>query len=237
MTVFLGIKFDDHLNLNQAAEEIISSKKVFVVTPNVDHVVSYHESPDYHDSIQEATHVLCDSRVLSLLAKVFTKSRISNVVPGSDLTKKLVEQYPSKLGQVLLIGGEQGDDLYLTSRYSGLRIKQIIPPFGLRKNNKLREDVIKQAGMTKADTVLLAVGSPQQEMIAAMLWERNNEIRILCIGASVDFLTGRQRRAPMVFQRLHLEWFYRLCSDPKRLIKRYLYRDMKIFSLIFSLRK
>ena len=53
----------------------------------------------------------------------------------------------------------------------------------------------------------------------------------LCIGASLDFITGRQRRAPRVVQRLGLEWAHRLASQPGRLWRRYLVDGPKIFRL------
>lgn len=236
MTRLLGIEFNDHLTLEEAAESILTSRKAFVVTPNVDHVVSYHESQDYRDSIQNATHVLCDSRVLSSLAKIFMKTSLRNVVTGSDLTKYLIENCSTRLGHVLVVGGKCGDADMLASHHDGLSVSQLIPPFGLKKDRKMRETLVEEVSAAKADTVLLAVGSPQQEMIATMLWECPANARLMCIGASVDFLTGRQLRAPAVFQRLSMEWLYRLFSDPKRLVKRYICRDMKIFLLIFASR-
>ena len=53
----------------------------------------------------------------------------------------------------------------------------------------------------------------------------------LCIGASLDFITERQRRAPRVMQRLSIEWVHRLASDPKRMWRRYLLEGPRIFLL------
>jgi exopolysaccharide biosynthesis WecB/TagA/CpsF family protein len=76
----------------------------------------------------------------------------------------------------------------------------------------------------------LAVGSPQQEMLAALLRQRGIARGLaLCIGASLNFLTGRERRAPLWMQRLSLEWLYRLARDPRRLWVRYLVRGPRIF--------
>jgi UDP-N-acetyl-D-mannosaminuronic acid transferase (WecB/TagA/CpsF family) len=54
----------------------------------------------------------------------------------------------------------------------------------------------------------------------------------LCIGASINFLTGVERRAPKWMQRIGMEWLYRLVHDPVRLAKRYLVRGPRIFSLL-----
>jgi exopolysaccharide biosynthesis WecB/TagA/CpsF family protein len=83
---------------------------------------------------------------------------------------------------------------------------------------------------------LLAIGSPQQETIAQLLKARGRAKGMaLCIGASVNFLTGDERRAPQWMQKLGCEWLYRLLQDPKRLAKRYLVRGPRVFSLLRKL--
>jgi exopolysaccharide biosynthesis WecB/TagA/CpsF family protein len=59
----------------------------------------------------------------------------------------------------------------------------------------------------------------------------------LCIGASIDFLTGKQRRAPLWVQKAGLEWLHRLLSDPRRLTSRYLIECPRIFYLIWAKRR
>jgi len=79
----------------------------------------------------------------------------------------------------------------------------------------------------------LAVGAPQQEVIAQMLKTRAVARGLaLCIGASINFLTGVERRAPHWMQRIGMEWLYRLAQDPGRLAKRYLLRGPRVFSLL-----
>jgi hypothetical protein len=55
----------------------------------------------------------------------------------------------------------------------------------------------------------------------------------LCIGASIDFLTGKQHRAPVWLQKVGLEWLHRLLSNPRRLAFRYLIECPRIFHLMF----
>ncbi len=54
----------------------------------------------------------------------------------------------------------------------------------------------------------------------------------LCVGASINFLTGDERRAPGWMQRLGIEWLYRLLQDPRRLAARYLLRGPRVFGLL-----
>jgi N-acetylglucosaminyldiphosphoundecaprenol N-acetyl-beta-D-mannosaminyltransferase len=76
----------------------------------------------------------------------------------------------------------------------------------------------------------LAVGSPQQERVAELLQRRGKARGLaLCVGASINFLTGVERRAPRWMQHAGLEWLYRLLRDPRRLASRYLVRGPRIF--------
>jgi exopolysaccharide biosynthesis WecB/TagA/CpsF family protein len=52
---------------------------------------------------------------------------------------------------------------------------------------------------------------------------------VLCVGASIDFVTGKQQRAPVWMQRLGIEWLYRLGQNPRRLARRYLIRSPRFF--------
>jgi N-acetylglucosaminyldiphosphoundecaprenol N-acetyl-beta-D-mannosaminyltransferase len=76
----------------------------------------------------------------------------------------------------------------------------------------------------------LAVGSPQSEILSLRASQAGGCTGVaLCIGASIDFLTGRQARAPRWMQRAGLEWAHRLFSEPRRLWRRYLVEGPKIF--------
>jgi exopolysaccharide biosynthesis WecB/TagA/CpsF family protein len=80
---------------------------------------------------------------------------------------------------------------------------------------------------------LIAVGSPQQEVLAHALQQRGKASGLaLCVGASIDFLTGAEQRAPLWMQRQGLEWLYRLVQNPGRLAKRYLGGAPRLIELL-----
>jgi UDP-N-acetyl-D-mannosaminuronic acid transferase (WecB/TagA/CpsF family) len=79
----------------------------------------------------------------------------------------------------------------------------------------------------------IAVGSPQQEMLAQRLQARGIARGLaLCVGGSINFLTGLERRAPRWMRRLGFEWFFRLLQSPGRMTWRYLIRGPRIFALL-----
>ena len=56
------------------------------------------------------------------------------------------------------------------------------------------------------------------------------DVRIwMALGATIDFEAGNIKRAPEIFQKLYMEWFYRFLKEPKRMFKRYFVDDMQFF--------
>jgi exopolysaccharide biosynthesis WecB/TagA/CpsF family protein len=71
-------------------------------------------------------------------------------------------------------------------------------------------------------------------------WVGSRPDWILCVGASIDFIVGEQKRAPKIFTRLGLEWFYRLVKNPKKFFLRYLtavWPSLKLVIRSFSMRR
>ena len=103
---------------------------------------------------------------------------------------------------------------------------------GLRHNEHARNEVIEFIESENPHLVLLTVGAPQSEIIAAALGSRSRVGGVaLCVGASLEFLTGAKRRAPRTLQVLSLEWAFRLLSEPRRLWRRYLLTGPRIIAI------
>jgi len=104
------------------------------------------------------------------------------------------------------------------------------PPFAPLTPSE-REAVIARINDSGAGLVFVGIGSPKQEHFA---WEQKDRIRgvQLCVGAAFDFIAGTKRRAPDAMQRLGLEWLHRLCSEPRRLWRRYLATNSRFVTLL-----
>ena len=85
--------------------------------------------------------------------------------------------------------------------------------------------------------VFIAVGSPRQERLAAALAATGQAAGVgLCVGASLAFLAGVEKRAPAWMGRHGLEWLYRLASDPRRLARRYLLDSPRVVPMLLRAR-
>ena len=233
MNKFLGISFNDELGIDEVVTKVITEDSMFIVTPNVDHVVSFHDVSDarYKESIAKANLVLCDSNIIRLLSQISPGRKISNVIPGSDLTSSLICSNGSKIGRVVIIGGSEGDKVHLTHQYEVNIVKQIVPSFGFIKSESEVNRIIDQILEVEFDVMFLCVGSPQQEILASRVFSIKPSGTLICVGASLDFIMGREARAPKFFRKLSLEWFYRLIVNPRKMFLRYLVRDMKVFGI------
>jgi len=235
---FLGVEFDI-LSERQVIDRLglVTAETPFgyIVTPNVDHVVrldSEGSEPAVGAAYASAELCVCDSRVLALLAR-FRRIRLP-VVTGSDLTAALLEKVLAQGDRIAIVGGSPDLVRRLSRRYPHLEFIQHSPPMGLRRDLAAQAAAAAFIVQAKCRFTFVAVGSPQQELIAARV-EGGTGFG-LCIGAALEFLTGDQVRAPMVLRRTGLEWAYRLVSDPRRLWRRYLVEGPQVFLLAWRWR-
>lgn len=230
---FLGIDFDC-LSFSAVMGRLANVTDLtafsYLVTPNVDHVVMVNREPTRRRLYDRAVFCLCDSRILGRLGRL-AGIRLP-VVPGSELTRQMFSRLILAGDRIAIVGGNEHTLVALRSRYPGVEFVQHLPPMWLRTNASARQEAARFIATSRARFTFIAVGAPQQEMIAAETLDFTEATGLaLCVGASLDFLTGQQRRAPAWVQRLGFEWAYRLVRDPKRLWRRYLIDDIKVFPI------
>ncbi len=200
----------------------------YIVTPNVDFATRAAANADVARLYDGASLQLCDSRILALLAK--TKGVALDCYPGSDLVADLLAT-PGAL-RIAAVGPSAEDWARLTARYPTARLS-LIPSMVMEPGDAAWHVAVHAARDATWDVLLLCLGSPKQERFAEALTHAGRDRgTALCVGASIDFLTGRQRRAPVWVQAWRLEWLHRLLGNPRRLWRRYLLDGPRIVSLL-----
>ncbi|CAM2077818.1 MAG: WecB/TagA/CpsF family glycosyltransferase [uncultured Clostridium sp.] len=232
----------DNLTMNEAVQKIeqliLSKKPSYVVTPNVDHIVKLEKDKEFQEVYKEADLILTDGMPLIWISKM-KKTPIKEKVSGSDLFPEVCKLAANKGYKVFLLGAAEGVAAKaaenLKEKYKGLNIVGTYSPsYGFEKNEEEIQQIIKMINEVKPEVLAVGLGAPKQEKF---LYNYRNQLNVpvaLAIGASIDFEAGNIDRAPEWMQRSGLEWFYRLCKEPKRMFKRYLVDDMKIFKLVFK---
>jgi exopolysaccharide biosynthesis WecB/TagA/CpsF family protein len=214
-----------------------TQKYGYVATPNVDGLIRLRESASFREAYAQAAYVLLDSRVAAFLFRLFYRVRVP-VSPGSDITAALLHQVINPDDRVVIIGSTEEQAQTLRNRFGLKRLLHHNPPMGF-----IRDPIAVEACLQYIEAAspfrfcLIAVGDPQGVIIAHRLAGRKKARGLaLIIGASIDFITGKQRRAPTWMQRIGFEWMYRLMRDPRRLARRYLVRGPKFFGYISTSR-
>ncbi len=238
---FVGVSFDiaDLATMLEAVSARTAADRfAYIVTANVDHVVRLHETEGRHRdrfaaSYRQADWRLCDSRILSRLARL--RGRSLPVVTGSDLTARIFAEVVDPGDHIAVIGGDEDVAEALCGKYPALHIHFHFPPMGLADNLEAQRAAAAFVARVKPRFTFLAVGSPQQELLAALISQTEGATGTgLCIGAAIAFVTGHSRRAPLWMQRAGLEWLDRLMIEPTRLWRRYLVEGPRVFRIAFS---
>lgn len=211
-----------------------------LVTPNIDHLVKLQKDIEFYKSYQKADWIVCDSKILHLISKLFGKG-FEEVIPGSSFFPAYCDYHKdNEEVKIFLLGAASGIALTAMKRINKRVGRKIVvgahsPSYGFEKDEKECSEIINQINNTKATVLVVGVGAPKQEnWINKYRNEFTNINLFMGLGATIDFEAGTLKRAPIIFQKLSLEWLYRLLKEPKRLWKRYLVDDMPFFWLILK---
>jgi exopolysaccharide biosynthesis WecB/TagA/CpsF family protein len=206
----------------------------YIVTPNVDHLIRYHDDPNFRRLYAAASYVLLDSRFLARLLSLFKRQGPIRVCTGSDLTVEIFTHLIRPSDRIVLVGATASQAMALRRTFRLEALHHIEPPMGFITDTAAVEACLRDIeAASPFRFCFLALGSPRQEMLAYQLKARGRARGLgLCIGASINFLTGAERRAPPWMQRLSLEWLFRLLRNPRRLAYRYLIRGPRAFWLL-----
>jgi N-acetylglucosaminyldiphosphoundecaprenol N-acetyl-beta-D-mannosaminyltransferase len=210
----------------------------YVVTPNVDHVVLLEKNPAFKQAYDHAAMVVADGRPVVLASRILGKA-LPETVPGSDLVPNIFERFQQQqlplriylLGAMPGVGEVAAANIKAT--WPMVEVVGILSPdFGFEKDPAYCDRICQSVAEAKADLLVIGLGAPKQE-----IWVDKHAHKLpvkvaLCVGATIDFLAGNKPRAPMWMRKFGLEWLHRMCSEPKRLVKRYAV-DAIIFPRLF----
>jgi N-acetylglucosaminyldiphosphoundecaprenol N-acetyl-beta-D-mannosaminyltransferase len=217
----------------KVASEFGTDKFGYVVTPNTDHLIRWHQDEEFRGYYTDSSYILLDSRFLALVFRTLRGDQ-APVCPGSDLAERLLARVIQPQDRVVLIGAKESQARKLEELYGLRNLHHFNPPIGFANDPAAVEECLTYIERhSPFRFCLLAVGTPRQEMMAQALRARGVARGLtLCVGAAINFLTGGERRAPLWIQRLGFEWLYRLVTQPTRLGHRYLIRGPRVFPLI-----
>ena len=212
----LGVGFD---NLDKAeavdfAYGLIDGKSHRIVTPNSEIVYEARKNEELK-AVLNASDLVVPDGVGVVLASKILRRKLKCKVAGIELGEALIAKMAESGKSLFLLGAKPGvaeaAAAKLQEKYPGLVIAGVHD--GYFKDD---EAPIKAINESKADVCFVCLGAPKQE-----LWMAKNKDKLNCLmlglGGSLDVFAGNVQRAPKIFIKLGLEWFYRLCKEPWRI--------------------
>lgn len=233
----------DHVTFDEAVNRVEQMVRAgrggYILTPNVDHVVLAETDDALCRAYAEADLALVDGMPLLWLSRSLGHP-LPEKISGSDLMLPLLRRAALRSWRIYLLGGEPGVGELAASRLvreiPGLQIVGVdAPPYGFDGDRDLEQRVLNTVVAARPDLVFLALGCPKQELCAHRWRSVVAPAVLLGIGAGLDFLAGKVRRAPAWMSQAGLEWAYRLRQEPLRLAKRYLWRDLRIVPIVWRM--
>ena len=217
-TEIMGVGFDD-LTLDEAAKAAAGMIEAggfhYVVTPNPELVDRARREEPFRQALNGADLVLPDGIGVVYAAKILGRP-LKGRCPGIDFAGKLMEHMSRTGLRLYLLGAKPGvaeaAAARLEAKYPGLVICGTHD--GYFKEDGPVAEAIRAA---EADVVFVCLGAPKQEYWMVKNGPATGAKLMAGLGGSLDVFAGVVERAPEAWQKLGLEWLYRLTKEPKRI--------------------
>ncbi len=216
------------IDLNEALEQVSfltkSDSGAYICVSNVHMCMEVYDSTKFATVVNNADLVIPDGKPLSWAQKLLGHENAKQV-RGQDIMNALCALSAEKGLKLGFYGGSSNELLdkvksKLTKSYPEIVIEYAFsPPF---RSLTAEEDaeVVNAINNAEVDILFVGIGCPKQERWMA---EHKDELNcvMLGVGAAYDFIAGEKKHAPRWIQKIGMEWLFRLCSEPKRLWRRY----------------
>ena len=237
----MGLPFDrvDHATLARLfLEGVRAGDGGWVVTPNLDILRQFTTSRESRELVLAATHRVADGLPI-VWASRLAGTPLPERVPGSDLVLSLPRAAARAGLPVFLLGGNPGAAAAAARRLEALcpglqSVESYCPPFGFEDDPEELDRIKRALQGAQPALVLVGLGFPKQERLISSLRSELPRAWFVGVGISLSFLAEEQPRAPVVLQRLGLEWMHRLLHEPRRLFRRYVVQGIPFGLRLFG---
>lgn len=208
--------------LNQIHFAIENRQSLHIGVVNAAKVVNMHRNPELGVDVKSSDIILADGIAIVWASKLLGRP-LPERVTGIGLMEGIFNRGMSHGYRVYCLGATEE-----VSKSVAECLEQDYPGVVLagRRNGYFGDEeealVAKDIAESHADVLLVAITSPKKEQFMAR-WNEMMQIPVVHgVGGSFDVMAGKVERAPEFWQKLGLEWLYRVKQEPRRLWKRYL---------------
>ncbi|MBR3576987.1 MAG: WecB/TagA/CpsF family glycosyltransferase [Clostridia bacterium] len=218
----LGVNISS-ANVSEAAQMILDSfssgKKISVFTPNSEIILSAYKDENFKNIINSASLCTADGIGVIYASKIFG-TPIPERCSGYDISLELIKQMSKTGSSVYLFGASPG-----VAETAKKKIEEANPGINIVGYHdgyfdaEEEKNIINDINEKKPNLLFVCLGSPKQEK---WIYDNLDKLDInaaLGLGGCLDVYAGNVKRAPKIFIKLGLEWFYRLIKEPKRFFR------------------
>lgn len=218
----LGVPVDC-VNMRESLEIIdrmmAGEKAEAVIAVNPEKVIKAQGDQVLLARLRQAGLLIPDGIGLVLAARMLGLGRMERV-PGSELMPAICAMAARKSYRIFLYGAAPDVNRkareVLAERYPGIQIAG--GRDGYVKDEEM-PNLIDEINASAAQILFIALGSPKQELWMEKYLPQLNVKICQGVGGTFDVIAGKVKRAPLIFRKMQLEWFYRLASQPRRLLR------------------
>lgn len=212
----------------KAADEIIANAEAnrsFAVSALAVHgLIESYRNPALKEKIEKIDLIVPDGQPIKWAMNFFYRTRLKERVYGPTLTLKVLERANDKGLKVFLFGSKE-DTLnrllaFIHKNFPNVQVVGVHPDRFRDATAEEDANDVEKINQSQAHIVLVGRGCPRQEIWVSDHLGKINAA-MLAVGAAFDFHAGVTCQAPPCMQKYGLEWLFRLCTEPRRLWKRY----------------
>ena len=213
----LGVGFDNVTlegAVAAAGEMLAEGGFHYAVTPNAEFVQRAEKDEAFRTALNKADLVLPDGIGVVHAAKILGRP-LQGRVPGCDFAAALAGQLAKTGGRLFLLGAKPG-----VAEQAARNLQASHPGLIVcgTHDGYFTDDgaVVEQIRAAGADVVFVCLGAPKQEYWMIQNGPDTGASFLIGLGGSLDVFAGTVKRAPAAWQKLGLEWLYRLLMQPSR---------------------
>lgn len=217
--------------VSELEERVKENKKTFIVTANPETLMIANSNEKFDECLMNEETIIVPDGIGVVKGARMLNYDLEETITGVGLCKKLFEIGNREEKSIYLFGAK--DEVVkklketLEKEYPKLKIVGIENGYVQNK-----QEVFEKIKKVKPDIILVALGIPGQELLIQDNYDDFEKGVFMGVGGSFDVLSGSKKRAPEFFVKTHLEWLYRITTEPKRL-KRFFNSNIKyVFKII-----
>lgn len=203
--------------LKKLEDFLEEDKNHLLFTPNPEMVMRARKNKNFENVLNSGDLVVADG-IGVVLASKLNKVKLNERVGGCDLTLALLDNLNKKGKDIYILGGKeevcQKAVENINKKYDGINV------VGHRNGYFTKDDerqIVHDIEKASPDILIIGLGMEKQESFAYKYKDKLSARLTLCVGGTVDILSGEVKRAPDIFIKFGLEWFYRLITNPSRI--------------------